>query len=62
MTAVCDVVMSDETKRKVQLARLARLNAEAKALSRRGYVGSATAEYAGWHQQINELLSELERT
>ena len=41
---------------------LTEFNADAKALSRRGWCGTATVEYATCHEAINDALDRLERT
>jgi len=38
---------------------LAAFNADAKALSRRGWCGTATAEYADCHASIDQALTAL---
>jgi len=46
------------TKRELTQA-LANLNAEAAKISRRGRIGTLTAEYERRHEQIDRALSEL---
>lgn len=51
--------ITDDTTREELAETLALLNADAKAISRRGYVGTASAEYAAKHRQINGVLGDL---
>ena len=46
------------TKRELAEA-LTNLNAEAKKLSRRGYIGMRTDEYERRHEQINQAITDL---
>lgn len=44
------------------LVQLAELAIEAELLSRRGYVGNRSERYADLHNNINAVLTQLERT
>lgn len=52
--------ITDETTRDELAEALAHLCAEAKAMSRRGYVGTQCEEYAHWHQRINAVLTDMD--
>lgn len=53
------VLLDADTTREMLAETLALLNADAKAISRRGYVGTASAEYGVKHGQIDAVLSDL---
>jgi hypothetical protein len=52
------IVITDDCSRADLAETLALLNLEAKALSRRGYTGLHSAEYARWHDRINAVLTD----
>jgi len=54
---VTTVRITDDTTRDDLAETLALLNAEAKALSRKGHTGTRCSEYAAWHGRINAVLS-----
>ena len=54
------VRIDDETTADDLRETLGHLNTAAKALSRRGPVGTMSAEYAAAHGRIDALLDELE--
>lgn len=56
------VVITDTTERADLIEALGWLNDTAKALRRKGYVGTAGHEYARQHARIDALLTELEST
>lgn len=53
--------VTDETTAEELAETLALLNAEAKALSRRGYIGTRSAEYKAWHGRIDAVLGDWQR-
>lgn len=55
------VRVTDDTTRAELAETLALLNAEAKALTRRGHTGTRSAEYAAWHERIDALLEEWQQ-
>lgn len=55
------VVVTDSTTRRQLAETLAWLNADAKAMRRRGYVGTASADYNRQHARINAVLDDWER-
>lgn len=52
------VRVTDETTPEELAETLALLNAEAKALTRRGFIGTRSPEYAAWHARINAVLGD----
>ena len=53
------VVVIDDTTTRAEIAvTLSILNADAKAMSRRGRVGTLSAEYARQHQRIDAVLAD----
>lgn len=53
------LVVTDDTTREELLEALTNLCAGAKAMSRRGYIGTRSAEYARQHERIDAVLSDL---
>lgn len=53
------VRITDETTRHDLAETLALLNAEAKTISRRGKIGTLTADYKSWHERIDAVLTDL---
>lgn len=52
------VLITDGTTRDELAETLALLNAEAKALSRRGFTATRGEKYAMWHEYINSVLDD----
>ena len=55
------VRITDDTTRADLADTLAILNAEAKDMSRRGKVGTLSADYARQHERINAVLEDYGR-
>lgn len=53
------VLVTDDTTREDLAETLAHLNEGAKAMRRRGYVGTRSAEYARQHERIDAVLVDL---
>jgi hypothetical protein len=53
------VTVTEDTTREDLVQALAFLCVEAKAMSRRGLIGTLSPEYARRHEQINAALDEL---
>lgn len=53
------IVVTDDSTREELVTALHNVNATAKAISRRGYVGLQSPEYKRRHDNINALLTEL---
>lgn len=54
------VRITDDTTRPDLAETLALLNAEAKAISRRGKAAMLGPEYKAWHERINAVLCDYE--
>ena len=54
------VVVTDDTTLEQLAETLHLLNAEAKAMSRRGKCGTDTDEYRRWHERISAVLDDYE--
>lgn len=54
------ILVTDDTTRDDLILALGYLNATAKDMRRKGYIGTASAAYARQHERIDALLSELE--
>jgi hypothetical protein len=53
------IVVNDDTTRADLILALGYLNDTAKAIRRKGYTGTASAEYTRIHARIDALLAEL---
>lgn len=53
------MTVTEETTRDDVIAALGYLNATAKDISRRGYTGTESADYASMHARIDGLLTTL---
>lgn len=51
--------VTEDCTRDDVMAALGFLNATAKDLRRRGYIGTASADYARMHERIDDLLATL---
>ena len=54
-------LITDDTTRAELAETLALLCADAKALSRRGKIGTLTPEYARCHERLDAVLEDYER-
>lgn len=54
------VTITDDTTLDQLAETLALLNAEAKAMSRRGRIGTDTAEYRLWLERLDAVLTDYE--
>lgn len=54
------VVITSETTREELAETIGLLNGNAKRIHRRGYVGTASAEYERAHDRLNALLDDYE--
>ena len=54
------IVVTDDTTRADLILALGYLNATAIAIRRKGYTGTASAEYTRQHARIDALLTELD--
>lgn len=54
------VTVTEDTTLEAIAETIGLLNAEVKAMSRRGYIGTRTAEYAQWHARLNDVLDDYE--